>query len=493
MHQEFAILTIEPILVDKKIIVHTNMDIDKESIHDIFVEVFERETKAPLSVTKEIKGCDLEINLTDWPIPNAIYIVTVKNIKNILGEPVRANLKRKISFESSITKEVEILSPSMHETIKSLDVKLRITNPSNIEDESIKDEYTYIEISDDVAFHNISLSSKLYDKDSINLILDSEGQYYIRARVQTEAGKMQYGKWSEVITFVYGSKKENETVDKEPGYVPEFEDFTDDMMPEIDIVAEFKIDLVTPQATTPKVFIFKATKNLDESAFESRNVLVFNTYGPIAHTVKAYEDTIEIIMLEELEDNTDYEIKLLNIESEFGDIETFEYRFVTKMTPLYCSVFDVTSLIGDFQIPHAVIVHHIHEASKFADYIISSSEYPFEVDEKNVPFPVKQFVKYYAAHECLLRHLVDITSSVGLSGVVGNVQFSERESSRDATKLLEHFCKKIKEWEDALKGYELEGRARLRTAVRGRYASPQYEALEFNKYQSYGRGDLYGR
>lgn len=493
MHQEFSILTIEPILVDKKIVVHTNMDIDKESVHDIFVEIFERDTKAPLSLTKEIKGCDLEINLTDWPIPNSIYIVGVKNIKNVLGEEVKANLRRKISFESSVVKEVEILSPAMHETINSLDIKFKTINPSGIDDKSIKNEYVYLEVSDDVAFHNISTSTKVYGKDNITLSLDTNNQFFIRARVQNEDNGLQYGKWSEVISFVYGHKPTTEAVDKKPGYVPGYEDLVDDMLPEIDDVAEFKLSLITPQATTPKSFLFKSTKHIDELSFESSNVFVYNTYGPIEHSVKAYEDTIEIILLEELEHNTDYDIKLLNIESEFGDVETFEFRFVTKMTPLYCSIFDVTALVGNFQIEQAVIVHHIHEASKFADYIVSSCDYPFVIEENNVPFPVKQFVKYYAAHECLLRHLVDITSSVGLSGVVGNVQFSERESSKDATKLLEHFCRKIKEWEDALKGYELEGRARLKTAVRGRYASPQFEALQFDKYQSFGRGDLYGR
>lgn len=263
------------------------------------------------------------------------------------------------------------------------------------------------------------------------------------------------------------------------------------MIPEIDDIAEFEISCLADQGTTPEQIILLGSKDFDEDDFTQSQILVYSKKGVAKHTAIVTGNTIIIDFNEELKDNTVYTIKLTEIRSIFGDTISTDIKLTTAMKPLYCDLYDVTALIGDYRMPDDVILHHIHSASKFADYIVANSNYPFEIDEDDVPFNVVQFVKYYAAHECLLRHTVNISSTIGLKGTVGNVNFSESESVKDISSLLKHFCDEIDKWKEALKGYELEGRARMRHAVRGQYGD-DIQSLELNQ-PLYGRGDLYGQ
>lgn len=486
MYQEFTILTVETELINKKIVVTTSMDIDPNSIDEIEATLYDRETREPIVLIPEINKNIIEFHLESWPTPNNSYIFTLKPLRNVLRELSRSGIKRKIEFKSSITKQVEILSPLMHEAVNSLNVKFRTFDNTEIEN-NIENESVFIEISTDNAFINISNHINVVDKSEVKIHLNKSEQYFIRARVQS---KEEVGPWSKVITFVYGQPKVEEIQESEPDYIPEYEDM---MTPEIDDIADFEINCLAEQGTTPEQIILVANKELNEDDFSQSQILIYSKKGIAKHTAVVTGETIIIDLIDGLKDNTVYTIKLINIESLSGDTLSLDIKLTTAMKPLYCDIEDVTALIGDFKIPDHVVLHHIHSASKFADYVVSNCDYPFEIDEDDVPFIVTQFVKYYAAHECLLRHTVDISSSIGLKGTVGNVNFSESESAKDISKLLKHFCDEVDKWKDALRGYELEGRARMRHGVRGQYASPDVQPLNLNGQLTYGRGDLYGQ
>lgn len=483
MQQEFIIQTVETDLINKKIIVTTNMDIDPNSLDEIEATLYDRETREPILLIPEVKSNIIEFTLGEWPKLNNAYIFNLKPIRNVLRELSRSGIKRKIEFTSSITKQVEILSPLMHEAINSLNVKFRTFDNTEVENE-IEDESVFIEVSTDNAFINITNHINVIDKSEVKIHLPKSEQYFLRARVQS---KDECGQWSKVITFVYGEPKVEEIQESEPDYIPEY----DDMVPEIDDIAVFEVSCLAEQGTTPEQIILLGSKDFNEDNFTQSQILVYSKKGVAKHTAVVSGNTIIIDFNEELKDNTVYTIKLIEIESVFGDTVSTDIKLTTAMKPLYCDIYDVTALIGDYKIPDDVILHHIHSASKFADYIVSNSNYPFEIDEDDVPFNVVQFVKYYAAHECLLRHTVNISSTIGLKGTVGNVNFSESESVKDISSLLKHFCDEIDKWKEALKGYELEGRARMLHAVRGQYGD-DIQSLELNQ-PLYGRGDLYGQ
>jgi len=488
MQQEFIIQTVETDLISKKIIVTTNMNIDVNSIDEIEASLYNRETKEPIVLIPEIKENVLELTLVEWPKLNSPYIFNLKPLKNVLKELSRSGVKRKIEFKSSITKEVEILSPLMHEAINSLNVKFKTFDNTELEN-VIEDESVFIEVSTDNAFINVTNSINVVDKSEVKIHLEKSEQYFIRARVQS---KKECGQWSKVITFIYGEPKVDEIQESEPDYIPEYDNMVD-MIPDIDDIVDFEISCLAEQGTTPEQIILLSTKDLDEDNFSSSQVLVYSKKGVVKHTAVVTGNTIIIDFNEELKNNSVYTIKLIEIKSLYGDTLSLDLKFTTAMKPLYCDIYDVTSIIGDFKIPDDVILHHIHSASKFADYIVSSSDYPFIIDEDDIPFNVVQFVKYYAAHECLLRHTINISSSIGLKGTVGNVNFAESESVKDISKLLDHFCREIDKWKDALRGYEFEGRARMKHGVRGQYSSPDVQPLNISSKLLYGRGDLNGQ
>lgn len=197
--------------------------------------------------------------------------------------------------------------------------------------------------------------------------------------------------------------------------------------------------------------------------------------------IKVIDNMLIIEPEDGFKDNSVYEIRLKNIKSLTDDELNENLKFYTKLTPLYVDIDSVKALIGNMPIPDDVILYHIREASRFADYIKTG------IDEDNVPFEVSQFVRYKAAHECLLRHTVNLSSSVGISGTVGKVTFSEKETIRDVSKLLDHLCKEVSKWLDEVKGFKLEGRAEMKTAVRGgSYSYPGYDPVKVEIFDRLG-------
>lgn len=490
MVQEFVILTVEADLSQKKIIVTTNNKIDPNSIDTTVIEVMERETRTKVMFTTEIIDNVLEVTLSEWPQPNSSYIFYLKTLKNILGENVRAGIRRKIEFKSSIVEEVEILSPSMHETVKALDVKYAIKNNTDIT--SNINSYVHIEVANDNTFNNIAESVNVLDKDKSNVLitLKRSGQYFLRARLESnDSDTFQYSKWTNFISFIYGQEEAYDEVEEDlpNDYLPDYED----MSPVIDMIVDFEIDSNIVQGQTPKNILLIANKGLDEDKFNQAQILISGRNGFIRHHAIVDGNEIEIELLDELKDNSTYTLRLNEITNIYGETLSKEIKIMTRMKPMYCEINAVTSLIGEYKIPDDVILYHIREASKFADYV-ASTEGNF-IDEDDVPFSVEQLVKYYAAHECLLRHTVDLSSNVGISGTVGNVTFSERETTKDISKLLNHFCEEKDKWKNVMSGYGGEGRARMRTTIRGRYASPMIQPLGLNSTSTYGRGDLYGK
>lgn len=178
------------------------------------------------------------------------------------------------------------------------------------------------------------------------------------------------------------------------------------------------------------------------------------------------DNMVQIIPDKGIKDNSIYEITLKNIKDEFGNVFTKTYTVYTKMSPLFTDVNAVRSLIASIEVDDSTILYHIREASKFAEYIKGE-----KIPEDNIPFEVTQFVKYRAAHECLLNFSIGQSSSTGITGAVGNVSFSEKETSRDLSNLLKALSDEVAKWNDAVKGYGNEGRAKMQYAVKGYYKS----------------------
>jgi hypothetical protein len=186
----------------------------------------------------------------------------------------------------------------------------------------------------------------------------------------------------------------------------------------------------------------------------------------VKSSINVYDNIIEIVPEDGIKDNSIYEIRLKNVKDNYGNSINKTYNVYTKLSPVFSDINAVRTLIANIEVDDSIILYHIREASRYAEYIKGET-----IDENNIPFEVSQFVKYRAAHECLLNFSISSSSSGGLTGTVGNVSFSEKESTQDLSDLLKQLEGEIAKWTDAVKGYGNEGRAKMQYAVKGYYKS----------------------
>ena len=186
--------------------------------------------------------------------------------------------------------------------------------------------------------------------------------------------------------------------------------------------------------------------------------------------IKIYDNYIEIIPKEGVKDNSLYEVQLKNLRpaNSIDEIEDFTVKFVTAMTPMFATILDVSSLIDIVEIPEDIVLYNIREASKYAEYIYDIvHKRRKKINHDNIPFAVKEFTRYKAAKDCLMKIYMSLVSDKMVEGELGEVKFKVRESIPDLKKLLEYLDKEINKWLDAIKGHDLEGRACMKTAVKG--------------------------
>lgn len=180
--------------------------------------------------------------------------------------------------------------------------------------------------------------------------------------------------------------------------------------------------------------------------------------------IKVYDNFIEITPTAGMKDNSSYEVKLKGLK-ELGGKRTLNKTITvsTGIWPAYASLQSIQSLIESYDVPVPTILYHIREASKFVDYIKSRTYSATET----IPFEVEQFVKYRAAHECVMRYYIDRSSEAGTKGALGDVQFDLSGKLTDITALLKLLKGYEDDWLLSIRGYKNEGRAKPVSAVRG--------------------------
>ena len=185
-------------------------------------------------------------------------------------------------------------------------------------------------------------------------------------------------------------------------------------------------------------------------------------------------DNMVIVTLddEEIQDNYQYEIRFKDLQSSDGKsfLDDYRYKVVTEMTPAYCNISDVAILVDTFDVPESTILYYIREASKYADYISAGGSSGTSSTSTNteVTFPMKEFVKIKTTIDCLLKAYVNKAAGSGIKGRLGEISFENTEKyATSINDLLDDLWDQLKGWQDAIRGYELEGRAAPVYAVRG--------------------------
>lgn len=174
----------------------------------------------------------------------------------------------------------------------------------------------------------------------------------------------------------------------------------------------------------------------------------------------AYEDnTKNVVMIspKELLANSDYTFTISGVRNKNGELlEKKNFTIRTEYKPMYCTLTSLKMITDAYEIPDDNMRSYIRDASKYADYIISQTKSKIKTDS----FAVENFVKTKATYDCLMRMIMSTGFDKDNRYKLDVIEY-EHEKDLDALRgLLDDLAKQIKVWEDAVRGYWPEGRAK---------------------------------
>lgn len=444
MYQDFSVVATQADSINKSILISFSLDVDKDTVNESTFQLLDRTSKSELECTYSIKGKEVLMILSDWPNTNAEYILRIQQVKSIIGQELSSGIRKKVVFESSIRATVEIVYPSFNEILNNLKISWReLPMPST---DALVNSFL-IEISDDTAFNNVPRRLSVMDRTEIDIVDLPAKQYFTRIRVEKDG---QYGLWSEVISFVIkesdgSSSSENPD---EPIYVPDIE-----------------LTYMPENGITPDSIMIGFNQPIDSDSLEGIKILrkgIEKGIERISFSAVTVGDYLEITPNDGMKDNSVYEIELRDLVSADG-VAVLDYQKVitaTAVTPAYASINSVQSLVESCMLDETKILYNIKEASRFADFVNA------KFNHIDIPFEVEQFVRYKAAHDCLLKYHIDRASTAGQKGQIGDVMFDNDPKMTDIKDLLKELSAQVKFWMDSLRGYTEIGRAKPASAVK---------------------------
>ena len=246
---KFSIIGIETSLLEKKIVVTFNKDIDPITVNKNTIELINRERRQVVEADYEVIDKQIIIMLLEEPIVNEEYSLNIKGtVASIMEDLLGVAMSQTIVFDSVIQNTVEITAPIDHELIEDVYLTWKEKKDNN----SLPDVNQYlIEISNDNTFFNIQIRSKVHNRHEIKLSDNlSDGQYYARIRIQTDS---DYGRWSDPITFVLKKKE-----------------------PESDIIFEEDIEILNQSENGMEMeyFLFEFDVDIDADLFDKDNIII---------------------------------------------------------------------------------------------------------------------------------------------------------------------------------------------------------------------------
>lgn len=179
----------------------------------------------------------------------------------------------------------------------------------------------------------------------------------------------------------------------------------------------------------------------------------------VDQSFKVFDNFIEITPVDPFQDNSVYEIRIKGLKALNKSIklDSLNLKVVTALTPSYCSIEGINSLVEVFGIPEDKLLYYIREASRYADYVMKGTAVK---SGAAVPFEVEQFVKTKASLDALLKAYVEKASQSGTKGTLGDISFEASDKFEGIKDLIKTLKDELKKWEDAMRGYYNEGRAK---------------------------------
>lgn len=197
--------------------------------------------------------------------------------------------------------------------------------------------------------------------------------------------------------------------------------------------------------------------------------------------IQTLDDFIEIKPEGGIKDNSVYEIKLRYLKAANSNAELHDQTLVvyTKLTPFYCTVEAVRSIVPFEHIPDSKILYQIRDTSKFVEYVTQKT-----YDQYNVPYNVFNYVKYKTAYDVLLSYYLYVTTAP-TKGTMGDVSYESTFKVSDISDLLDSLKDDIKTAYDSLFGYTYTGPASPQVTVKHSYITEIHLTNDNPPYRSY--------
>lgn len=204
---KFSVLAVVPSLQDQSIFIKCSMDIEESSVDNNNIYVLNNKTKHIAPVNVIVDRNIIQLQFREWVIPGDEYLViTDTGIESITEVKLDLAMMRRVTFKSDVVSEVEITSPANFEACEgTIELKWKEISKKKFE------KAFYLEVASDNNFYNI-LYRIYVDEDKYKAEGEHEyrlllkevtdnSQYYIRMRAQRELNALNYGNWSQKITF----------------------------------------------------------------------------------------------------------------------------------------------------------------------------------------------------------------------------------------------------------------------------------------------------
>lgn len=196
---QFSVLAVSTSLKAKSIFIECSLDVDEDTVSSANVVLLNKTANTVELFEPEVDGHIIQLKLKSDPQPGDSYTILIQSgIESVVGDKLDGAMMRDLVFESEVVSEIEIASPANFEKIGKL--KLVWKEVGN----SLTNESEW-QVAKENGFYNICYQTKVQGAESVELPNLPDGQYYFRGRaVKGE----DYGRWSEVRTFLYHAEEE---------------------------------------------------------------------------------------------------------------------------------------------------------------------------------------------------------------------------------------------------------------------------------------------
>lgn len=259
MYQKFTVSQVFVDEAENNIKVTFTYDVDEDTVDDSSIYITEAETEKQriIETNKTVEQSTVTLYYGDLELNKTYQIVAKKDIKSIMGDELDIEYTKTFILHSDVDSTITIISPSQHEEVTSLNVKLEESVGKN---KKLFNRYR-IQIAGDHGFLKV-FSETVTEKKEIKLSVQKDSpQYFIRARAEKD--DKHYGNWSDKVSFIVikdNSEKDNDNPDKDDDdYV--FED-------------DFEVVGYPENGTTPFSFIIEFDEDIDPDSIHIEDIIL---------------------------------------------------------------------------------------------------------------------------------------------------------------------------------------------------------------------------